>query len=295
MIPRTLAIFGPGLLGGSVALAVRRSMPGTRIQLWARRAEAVQQLQRFGSDLADLASTDAASVARGADLVILAVPVPVMEQTLRAALPGIAAHTIVTDVGSVKQSVVAALEPMVACFVGSHPMAGSHRLGFEEARATLFEGATCIVTPTANTQRSALEAVISFWQRLGAQTLQLDPATHDHHVARVSHLPHATAFALVQAALSAAPQAASCVGQGFRDSTRIAGSDPELWSGIFLENRREVTASLRDQLVRTKELLDLIEANDKESLRAWLAEAQRLRQLVSDTPATHGSNQSPQA
>jgi prephenate dehydrogenase len=277
-----------------VALAVQRSMPSASVRLWARRAAAVDELRAMG--IADLVSDDPALVAQDADLMILAVPVPVMAVTLAPALEALAPNALITDVGSVKQSVVAALEPMCLAaqrrFVGSHPMAGSHRLGISEARADLFEGAACILTPTAHTDNAALATVAAFWQTLGARTLELDPATHDQQVARVSHLPHATAFALALAALQSMPDAVSCAGKGFRDTTRIAGSDPDLWTGIFLENREQLIAALCDQLTHTKELLDLIESNDKEALRAKLAEAQALRQLLPDSPAApdHGTD-----
>lgn len=279
---RSIAIFGPGLLGGSLALAVRAVMPQCEIRIWGRREEAMTIIRERG--LADFTSTDARLVAAGASLVVLATPVTVMESVSRLIIDRLAPDAVVTDVGSVKQSVVGALEPLFELarrsFVGSHPMAGSDKAGIEAARVDLFKGAACIVTPTAQTSLVDVDRVKCFWEALGCRLLTMSPDEHDRKIARISHLPHAVAAAVVLAGLGKDPSAAHCSGNGFRDSTRVAGGDPDLWTGILLENRSEVVTALEDVVAQTKELLAIISRQDNEALRRFLAEAQKLRALV---------------
>lgn len=276
---RSIAILGPGLLGGSLALAVKKCWPQVEVRLWGRRAEAVQDVLQRG--IADMASTDAADVVRPASLVILATPVVVMESVSKCFIDSLSPDAVVTDVGSVKRSVVSVLEPLFASagipFIGSHPMAGSEETGIDAARADLFDKATCIVTPTAQTQTAALARVQAFWAALGCRLLSMNVDEHDRKVARISHLPHAIAFALVRAALQADASAAECAGNGFRDTTRIAGSDPDLWSGILLENQSEVSAAIQDVITELQDLLAIVRGADKEPLRQYIAKAQELK------------------
>jgi prephenate dehydrogenase len=275
----SIAILGPGLLGGSLALAVKQAWPSLEVRMWGRRAEAVAEVLRLG--IADFASTDAGAVVQNASLVVLATPVVVMEQVSVALQGRLAPDAVVTDVGSVKRSVVKVLEPLFASagipFVGSHPMAGSEQTGISAARADLFLGATCILTPTVQTQPAALARVQAFWSALGCRLLSMTVDEHDRKVARISHLPHAVAFALVRAALQDDPNAAECAGNGFRDTTRIAGSDPDLWSGILLENQAEVVVALQDAVTDLQDLLAIVRGADKEQLRHYIATAQELK------------------
>ena len=201
---------------------------------------------------------------------------------------------IVTDVGSVKGTVVSALEPIFAgtraAFAGSHPMAGSEKAGIESARADLFEGASCIVTPTPDTDSSAVERVTKFWTALGCQVLTMSPQEHDRKAARISHLPHVMAAITTLAALRANPDALPCAGTGFRDTTRVAGGDPALWTGILLANKTEVTAALREALGTTRELLEIVEGMDEEKLRLFLAGAKNLRDRLTAGASAYGND-----
>jgi len=189
-------------------------------------------------------------------------------------------------VGSVKGSVTAAVETALAqspaSFVGSHPMAGSERAGIEAARADLFEGATCIVTPTLATPQGALQLTRDFWRTLGCRLQEMSPEEHDRKIARISHLPHLAAAAITRAALQAEPDAAACVGNGFRDSTRIAAGDPDLWTGIVMENRTEILAALRDARDTMSDLVAMLENLDEKAIRRFLADAKVLRDQVPD-------------
>ena len=169
-------------------------------------------------------------------------------------------------------------------------MAGSEKTGIDAATGDLFEGATCLVTPTPNTDADALARVEAFWTALGAKTQRMSLGEHDRKVARISHAPHAVAFAQVVAALRADPSAAEIVGNGFRDSTRIAASDPGLWAGILMENQNEVVSALTDVSARIQDVLAMVRDGDKEKLRQFLAEAQQLRALVPAAAPDHGND-----
>ena len=279
---RSIAIFGPGLLGGSLAMAVRRAWPKTELRVWARSIDKLEDAQQRG--LADMASTEPADVAAGASLIILATPIGYMPGLAQAIAPACSEGTLVTDVGSVKGSVVAALEPLFldspATFIGSHPMAGSERTGIEAAREDLFDGARCLITPTANTSPETEQRVTAFWHAMGCSTETFSPAEHDRKVARISHLPHLTASALTLSALSADPATMSCVANGFRDSTRIAAGDPEMWTGILTDNRTEVIAALEDLGANVTRMVEILRNSNEEALRRFLSEAKALRDQV---------------
>jgi prephenate dehydrogenase len=188
---------------------------------------------------------------------------------------------LITDVGSVKGSVVSAVEPILgAKFIGSHPMAGSEKAGIETARADLFEGAACLLTSTAKTWPDHLARLSRFWELLGSRVLLFSPEEHDRKVARISHLPHLMASVTTLAALRSDPEAIRCVANGFRDTTRVAAGDPDLWTGIIMENRTALLSSVREAAATLRELLEILENPDEEALRQFLAEAKALRDRV---------------
>lgn len=278
----SVAVFGPGLLGGSLVRAIRqRSGGAVQVRVWARRREPLERLRDEGS--AQLVSTDSAEVAAGADLLVLAMTVGAMRACLLPMLEAgvLKAGAVVTDVGSVKGTVVRALEPLVAAagghFVGSHPMAGSEKKGLDHASADLFEGSACLITPTPGSDPSATDAVEAFWRWLGCRTSRLSPESHDDTVARISHLPHLVAALVVEAALSRDPGAVAYAGGGFRDSTRVAAGPPDMWTEILLENREAVLSVLAEFHALTGETLAFLKDRREEELRSLLADAKRLR------------------
>ena len=255
---RRLCVVGPGLLGGSIALAARARGLAAEIVVVGRSEASVAPAVRARA--ADRGTTDFAAGLRGADFCVLATPVATLERQLAAvwavAEPGI----VITDVGSTKGRIVATAERLAAerplDFVGSHPMAGSERAGFGEARADLFAGATVILTPTERTAPAALARVRAFWDALGGRITVLDPLTHDRATAAVSHLPHLVADALVDAVLRMDPAFLDVAARGFRDTTRIAASSPPVWREIFQDNR----AALAEALAAFRKSLDHLEA-----------------------------------
>ena len=159
-------------------------------------------------------------------------------------------------------------------FLGGHPMAGSERSGLAAARADLFEGAPCILTPLPTTPAWTLETVSLFWSSLGSQVTAMSPEAHDRLVARLSHLPHAIAFALVNLVASSLPPASSLLAGGsFRDGTRVAASDPALWTGILSENRLEVAMAIREMSEILNSLARILEKNDTAAILDFLKRA----------------------
>jgi len=255
---RRLCVVGPGLLGGSVALAARARRLAGDIVVVGRSEASVAPAVRAGA--ADRGTTDLAAGLRGADFCVLATPVATLERQLAAVWAAAEPGTIITDVGSTKGRIVATAERLAGQrpldFVGSHPMAGSERAGFAEARADLFVAATVILTPTERTAPAALGRVRAFWEAVGGRPTLLDPLTHDRATAAVSHLPHLVADALVDAVLRMDPAFLDVAARGFRDTTRIAASSPSVWREIFQDNR----AALAEALAAFRKSLDHLEA-----------------------------------
>jgi cyclohexadieny/prephenate dehydrogenase len=269
-----IAVLGLGLLGGSVAWAARLRGLAREVVGGGRRTQPLEAARARG--LVDRIALDPAAAVEGADLVILATPVGAMPAVLRAAAPRLAAGALVTDVGSVKsvlaETLPGLLPPGVA-YVGSHPMAGSHERGPEHARPDLLEGATCVVTPSPADAPEIVARIEAFWAALGARVVRRDPATHDLEVAWISHVPHALAFAFARALGAAPPDAGEVAGTGFRDFTRIARSDPELWAEILVANHKAIEGPIARVAERLGELARVIGTGDVEEVDRWIAEA----------------------
>ena len=268
-----LAIVGLGLLGGSIALAARARGVASQVVGSGRSRESVAAAVRSGA--LDSVS-DLESAVRGADLVVLATPISAMASVLRQAAPSLAPGCVVTDVGSVKGPLTETLPgllPPGAHFVGAHPMAGSHERGMGHARADLFDGAVCIVTPAPGSDADAVARVEAFWQALGARVERRSAEDHDTAVGWVSHVPHALAFAFA-ASLGEAPSGvAALAGPGFRDFTRIARSDAELWSEILTLNHKALAGPLQAFSARLAWLARSLDAGDADAIGRFLAAA----------------------
>jgi prephenate dehydrogenase len=239
----TVAILGPGLIGGSLALALAERGLARRLMIYARSPHALDEIRLAGVE-AELTQNPSEAV-READVVILCVPIEAMAGLVNEFRDALKPDALVTDVGSVKGSVERDLAPLLedrALWIGSHPMAGSERGGFAAARADLFESATVILTPTKQTAREAKRRAEKFWTALGAQLTELAPTEHDQMVAAVSHIPHLLAAALVNHAVEHGDL--DLAAGGFRDTTRVASGSAGLWTEILLANRDAVAGQL---------------------------------------------------
>lgn len=230
-------------------------------------------------------TTDAGAGVSGADLVVIAVPVGSVVPVLRGLLPHLEPGTTVTDVGSCKAGIVSAAEALVppdTAFVGGHPMAGSERTGIRNADRYLFEGAYYVLTPTPRTDRRALTRVREMARGLGCRVVELDPEGHDQAVAAVSHLPHLLACALVNTVgrVPDSETALSLAAGGYRDTTRVAAGNPEMWRDIFLANRDMLKTVLNRFRAELGAVAALLDSGEAEPLRSWLDEARRRREAL---------------
>lgn len=269
----SLLLVGTGLVGGSFALAARRAGLFDRVLGMDASAEALEQALSHGV-------IDAETMQTPEDIagVCVAVPVAAIAECVAkacAAMPGVP----VFDVGSVKATVLDALSPVPASFVPCHPIAGSERQGAAAADATLFQGCRVVLTPADATDADAVATVRGWWQEIGAETIIEDAARHDDMLSVTSHIPHLLAFALMQVAHEA--NALDHVGGGFRDFTRIAGSDADVWSQILTANADAVARRLDEFSSRLKELANAAQ-DDPAALRAAIAKVSAMRRNLND-------------
>lgn len=242
-----IAILAPGLLGSSVARAARDFGAAGRITLWARRPET--RLQLKGQPWCDRVVDTAVEAVRDAQLVVICAPVDQIVALVAQIAPALAAGAIVTDVGSVKGEICRLSHKLLTGrthFVGSHPMAGSEKTGWEHSRADLFTRRTVFVTPLAETDAQATGRVAAFWTALAADVATIEPDAHDEIVARISHLPQVLASTLCASLAKRDVRWRNYAGGGLHDATRIASSDPRLWKTILEQNRDEVLRSVRE-------------------------------------------------
>lgn len=274
----TLVIVGIGLIGGSLAAAVRLRGLAQRILGLGRQAATLERARVLG--LIDEAVQDPPSAYREADLVVICTPVQFIAEHALEAARWVRSDCVITDAGSTKAAIVDAVEaglPAGRQFVGSHPLAGSEKRGPEHADPHLFQNRLVILTPTPRTAPEAVQRVGDFWQALGARIRTMSPEAHDAALARTSHVPHVVAAALA-AALPEDLQALTAT--GFRDTTRIAAGDPEVWTGILLQNQQAVLqglAAVEESLLRFRTAL---KNQDAEALHALLLTAKRLRDAL---------------
>ena len=278
MRPTSLTVIGLGAIGGSLAWQARRAGIPRVVGCSASRAEGVLALRADAiTDLAD----SAAKAVRGAELVVLAVPVKATLELIGRLRPSLEPRALLTDVCSVKVPVLAraSAEGLGERFAGGHPLAGTHASGFAAARPDRLRGCVVYVCDTgAPGGDQAARQVMSFWdQVLEAQPVLIDAAAHDRQLAWTSHLPQVVASALAKT-LADRGLAGLSFGSGARDTTRLAASSPEMWLDILLYNRTAVTEALDATEASLAELRRLLAAGDADGLRAYLAAAQRFRE-----------------
>jgi prephenate dehydrogenase len=276
----TVVIVGVGLIGGSLAATLQQKKLARRVIGVGRNPARLQAAK--AARLIDDFATDLAPAARESQLVVVCTPVDRIAADVRAAAAAMPDGGLITDAGSVKGVICDALRDLAygpVTFVGSHPLAGSEKQGFEHASPTLFEQKVCVITPTAETPREPLERLHQFWQAVGMQTCELSPAEHDATLARTSHLPHAVAAAL---AATLRLEQARFAATGFRDTTRIAAGDPELWTAIFQQNSAALADSISQMEQQLATLKQLLLRGDAASLQNWLQHAKTNRDWLDD-------------
>lgn len=275
----TVAVVGVGLVGGSVGLALRARKLAGRVIGVGRSAASLAEAKRCGA-ITD-ATTDLPRAAAEADLVVVATGVGSIPGLLDAIDAAVRPGTLITDAGSTKATIVAAWERTLKSrrgrFVGGHPIAGSHRRGPAAAAADLFEGRVAIVTPGRKTPAADVDDAAHVWAALGSTVFTMSPKEHDRLLAATSHAPHVVAAAL---AVATPPEARRFTAGGWRDTTRIAAGDPDLWADILLDNAPQVAAALTRTARTLEKLLAALARQDRRKLVALLTAAKEARDAV---------------
>ena len=290
---KSVAVVGVGLIGGSFALAVRRAGLASSIVGFDRDTAALQRAIEMG--VIDRAAESSSDAARGAELVMVAVPVRAIGPVLHDVALALDADAVVTDAGSTKAEVVrlarAELRERFPRFVPGHPIAGRETSGVESATADLFRGARVVLTPVAETAGGALATVRGLWEGVGARVATAAADDHDRVFAAVSHLPHMLSFALVSE-IASRPDAAELLefaGGGFRDFTRIAASSPEMWRDIALQNREALLAELDRFGARLAVFRELIDRGEGPGLERLMREARAARLAIAPASRRGGT------
>ncbi|MGD0814410.1 MAG: prephenate dehydrogenase/arogenate dehydrogenase family protein [Verrucomicrobiota bacterium] len=289
-----ICVIGMGLMGGSLALAIRQKQLAFKVHAFVRRDSSIVEGRKLA--VADVITQDLKDAVLGADLIVLCTPLSQMKALAGQMQPHLKPGAVVTDVGSAKSLIVQELEPVVeaakAHFVGSHPMAGSEKNGLAAARADLFRNAICLVTPGAHASVEAICAVQNFWKAVGGWPIRMSPELHDDLVSRSSHLPHVVAAELANYVLSPAhpkEQALVCA-NGFRDTTRVASGSPEMWRDIVLANRKNLGRVLGVFIEDLQEFQLALEREDVKTIEEFFAKAKQRR----DQWRAHGPSTSPE-
>jgi len=273
---RRAVILGTGLIGGSVGLALKKNGFAAKVVGTSRHEASLRAALSMGA--IDEAEMDIHKAIVGADLVVLASPVKVIQENIRDIARHLRRNCIVTDVGSTKVSVVHTAEkyfPPHVLFVGSHPMAGSEKSGVAHASADLFKGASVIMTPTSKTNRLARDKIKHLWTKFGADVSMMEPARHDEILAFVSHLPHLAAFAIMHAI----PEEFLGFGStGLKDTTRIAASSSKMWGDICLSNYRNVLRAVDGMAGSLAGLRKAIVDKDEEAVSQYFSQAKARRE-----------------
>jgi prephenate dehydrogenase len=275
-----IAVLGVGLIGGSIGLAARARLDA-EVGGFDPDAGLLERAMELGA--IDSAHGSVAEAVQGAELVFCAAPVAALPGLVAEALDAAADDCAVTDVGSVKRDVIAALGSD-SRFIGGHPLAGAETSGVENARAELFDGARWYLTPTPNTSGVLYDRVQRAVADIGARPQAIEAETHDRLMATISHLPHVVANVLVSQAATALSEEAEHlpeVGPSFRDATRVAGANPAIWGDIFAGNRQAVAAEIDAVVARLSEAAELMRSGDRDAVSAWHEQAgQRRRDLI---------------
>lgn len=277
MTPERVGIVGLGLIGGSLALALRGKRGAPEVWGCDRRKAFLDRAISDGT----IARACSLKQIAACDIVVVCVPVMSSIEVLRAVGPGMRPGSVLTDVGSVKAQIVREGQKAVAPgadFVGGHPIAGTENSGYPAALSDLYRGRTMIVTPTEKNSPLAVSRVVRLWERTGARVLRMDVSTHDRVFAYVSHLPHVVAYALVHAVSTLdSPVPLGYSAGGFRDFTRIASSNPEMWKDIAIQNKAEILRAVRHYRRNLGLLERLIRARDEAALTGYFSRAKRTR------------------
>lgn len=273
-----VTILGVGLIGASVALAMKKRRLCGHITGFGRREESLMRAKELG--IVDSFDLDPSRATLGSDFVLFSLPVGLFPGIARMIKDSLKEGTVVSDAGSIKGNLVHEMEKALSDntpFVGAHPIAGSEQSGIDAAHADLFEKRRCVITPTEKTERRALDTLTELWHSLGADVVIMTPQEHDRVFGAVSHLPHISAYELMNSIDELNHSYLAYAGQGFLDTTRIAASSPEVWRDISIGNKENLIQFLDTFIARLEKVKMYLMSADAESLEREFSQAKTLR------------------
>ncbi|MCX8093867.1 MAG: prephenate dehydrogenase [Candidatus Goldbacteria bacterium] len=277
---KTVSIIGMGFMGGSLGalllqkkicenvVGIGRNMKKLKIALKKKAATSV--------------TTDLKKGIENADIIIISLPVNLIPLAFLKIKPYLAKDTIVTDMGSVKGLIVEKINRIDTGknFVGSHPMVGSEKSGIKNIIPEIFNGGTCIITPHKNTDKKKMLIVEKFWKLIGMQIVKMDAKLHDKYISRISHFPHIMAFIITNMASKIIKKNKSIIGRGFKDITRIAASDEDIWTDIIISNKNEILKDIDIAIEELDALSQMIYLNKEKELKNYILNARKLRERI---------------
>lgn len=276
---KKICIIGIGLIGGSLAKAIKKSHQSEIVFGYGRDEERLERAQK--GNLIDQYSVDIGEALNSANMVIIATPVGSYESILKEMKPHIAKDMVISDVGSTKVSVIetvkAVFDDVVDNFIPAHPIAGKEKSGFEVSDADLFVNKKVIITPLENNNPESIKMLTKMWEGVGAEVDFMTPQSHDDLLGMTSHLPHMLAFSLVNYLVSQHPEASVYAAGGFKDFSRIASGDAIMWRDICLHNRNTIIAHIKGYQESLNTLVDAIDSQNKDQLESLFREAKNTR------------------
>lgn len=281
---KKVAIIGVGLIGGSLAMAMKQKRMADTIVGIGRGMANLELAMRLG--VVDSISADIESGVSGADLVVVAVPVLKTGETIKKAASGLTSPCIITDVGSVKKAIIDECEaalPKGITYVPGHPIAGTENSGVEAAMANLYNERVCILTPTSNTPQTDIAKIREMWQEAGSRVVIMDAATHDRLLSAISHLPHMIAYTLVNTVAASGEKNIDFLkysAGGFRDFTRIASSSPEMWADVCAMNKDNIIGMIENFQRQLETLKRLMAQGDFKGVKANFESAKKIRDSI---------------
>jgi prephenate dehydrogenase len=291
VVVERITVVGVGLIGGSLALALKQAGAVREVTGWDQNREHLHCAHALG--IVDNIGADIGSAVADADIVILALPVRCLAQVAEQVLPSMRPDAILTDTGSVKEAVVAGIEPVAGnvgiAYVPGHPISGTEKSGPQAAFAELYRGKRCIITPTSSTPAAAIETVAQLWRCAGSEVVLMDVRKHDRILAAISHLPHMIAYALVNSVSNYDEYEENILeysAGGFLDFTRIASSDPVMWRDIAMENRGAILEMLEQFETYLAELKADIAALDGKRLEGFFRQSKLSRDAIAGSAPT---------
>jgi prephenate dehydrogenase len=276
---KKITIIGMGFMGGSLGFALKQKCLSSNVTGCGRNINRLKMA--LAGEAADTVTTDERDAVMGAEIVVIALPVGMIADTYKRIKPHLKTGAVVTDIGSVKGVIVtAAAKAVGSSFLGSHPMVGSEKAGIENIKGGLYEGGTCMVTPSGGNTKKQAGIISGFWKNIGMKVITMDPFEHDRVMAGISHMPHMAAFALVTSQAQSIRERKEMIGSGFKDMTRIAGSNEEIWSDIFLSNKKEVLKQLKAYIGALEKAEAVLEGGNTAAIKKYIGNARLLREKL---------------